>query len=261
MHFAAYAYVGESAAEPLKYYDNNVTTTVNLLASMAATDVKMLVFSSTCATYGLPEATPMTEAHPQRPINPYGATKLVVERMLQDVERAHGLRSVVFRYFNAAGAHPSGAIGEWHDPETHLIPLALGVAAGLRDGVEIYGTDYPTPDGTCVRDYVHVTDLARAHVLGLRHLESGGRSETFNLGNGNGFSVREVIATVERVTGRTVPWTAGPRRLVDPPVLVGSSSKARELLGWSLEFDTLDAIVSTAWAWHARHARDSLPTR
>ena len=255
MHFAAYAYVGESAAEPLTYYDNNVAATVRLLRALVDSDVRMLVFSSTCATYGMPEATPMTEAHPQRPINPYGATKLMVERILQDVDRAHDLRSVVLRYFNAAGAHPSGAIGEWHVPETHLIPLALQAAVGLRESVEIYGTDYPTPDGTCVRDYIHVTDLAQAHVLGLHYLQSGKASEAFNLGNGNGFSVREVIVAAERVTGQRVKSSASPRRPGDPPALVGSSAKARQILGWSPAFDRLDVIIDTAWAWHRKGLR------
>jgi UDP-glucose 4-epimerase len=252
MHFAAYAYVGESVAEPLTYYENNVAATVRLLRALLESDVRMLVFSSSCATYGLPEVTPITEEHPQRPINPYGATKLMVERILQDVDRAHSLRSVVFRYFNAAGAHPSGTLGEWHDPETHLIPLALQAAAGLREGVEIYGTDYPTPDGTCVRDYIHVSDLAQAHVLGLRYLQSGRPSDVFNLGNGNGFSVREVIAAIERITGRTVGTTTAPRRPGDPAALVGSSAKARQVLGWNPKFDTLDAIIDTAWRWLSR---------
>ena len=252
MHFAAYAYVGESVADPLKYYENNVTATVRLLQAMVDTDVRMLVFSSTCATYGHPEATPITEAHPQRPINPYGATKLMVERILQDISRAHGVRAVVFRYFNAAGADPSGAIGESHVPETHLIPLTLQAATGQRESVEIYGTDYPTPDGTCIRDYIHVTDLAQAHMLGLRYLQSGAPGDAFNLGNGSGFSVREVIASVERVTGRTVRSVTAPRRPGDPPALVGSASKARQVLGWAPKFDTLDAIIDTAWKWHNR---------
>ncbi len=255
MHFAAYAYVGESVAEPLTYYENNVGATVRLLGAMADSDVRMFVFSSTCATYGRPEATPIAETHPQRPINPYGATKLMVERILQDVDRAHGIRSVVFRYFNAAGAHPSGAIGESHDPETHLIPLTLQAAAGLRERVDIYGADYPTPDGTCVRDYIHVCDLAQAHVLGLRYLQSGRPSDAFNLGNGNGFSVREVIAAVERITGRTVNTTMAPRRPGDPAALVGSAAKARQILGWDPKFDTLDAIIDTAWRWHGSGAR------
>jgi len=255
MHFAAYAYVGESASQPLRYYDNNVAATVSLLTSIVASGVRMFVFSSTCATYGIPEAIPIPEAHPQRPINPYGATKLMVERMLQDADRAHGLKSVILRYFNAAGAHPSGTIGEWHVPETHLIPLALRAAAGIQDSVEIHGTDYPTADGTCIRDYIHVTDLAQAHLLGLHYLESGKPSEAFNLGNGNGFSVREVIAAVERITRRPVKSVTGPRRPGDPPALVGSSTKARQVLGWAPRFDTLDAIIETAWAWHGKPAR------
>jgi UDP-glucose 4-epimerase len=255
MHFAAYAYVGESAAEPLRYYANNVGATVGLLSAMMAGGVKTMVFSSTCATYGVPESIPITEDHPQRPINPYGATKLVVERILQDVGQAHGLRSVAFRYFNAAGAEPSGAIGEWHAPETHLIPLALEAAAGHRDAVEIFGTDYPTSDGTCVRDYIHVVDLAQAHILGLRYLEAGGSSAAFNLGNGNGFSVQTVLETVERITGRSVTSRKAPRRPGDPPALVGSAEKARRVLGWTPKFDTLEAIVETAWAWHSARSQ------
>lgn len=250
MHFAACSDVGESNRMPLKYYAGNVTTTINLVTAMVETDVKRLVFSSTCATYGIPDVTPIVEDHPQRPINPYGATKLMVERILQDADRAHGLRFVIFRYFNAAGAHPSGAIGERHVPETHLIPLALHVVAGLRDRLDIYGSDYPTPDGTCIRDYIHVVDLARAHLLGLHYLESGQPSEAFNLGNGSGFSVMEIIQAVERVTGRGVRTVTGPRRPGDPPILVGSSDKARRLLGWHPEFPTVDAIIETAWRWH-----------
>ena len=257
MHFAAYAYVGESMADPLRYYTNNVGATVGLLSAMVAHGVPALVFSSTCATYGMPEATPITEDHPQRPINPYGATKLMVERVLQDVGQAHGLRSIVLRYFNAAGADPAGVIGEWHEPETHLIPLALQAAAGERECVEIYGTDYPTADGTCVRDYIHVVDLAQAHILGLRYLEAGGASAALNLGNGHGFSVRAVIDTVQQVTGRPVPTRTGPRRAGDPPSLVGSAERARRVLGWTPKFDTLEAIVETAWAWHSARRRDA----
>jgi UDP-glucose 4-epimerase len=257
MHFAAYAYVGESVAEPLTYYDNNVTATVSLLETMVESDVKMMVFSSTCATYGLPETTPIHEDHPQHPINPYGATKMMVERILRDVDRAHGLRSVVFRYFNAAGADRSGQIGEWHAPETHLIPLTLQAAAGRRSGVEIYGTDYPTPDGTCIRDYIHVTDLAQAHVLGLRYLESGKPSDAFNLGNGNGFSVREVIGAAERIAGRPVKVVEASRRPGDPPILVGASAKARQVLGWAPKLTTLDVIIETAWAWHRAHSEEA----
>ena len=250
MHFAAYASVGESAVQPLTYYANNVGGTISLLRAMVESDVKRLVFSSTRATYGLPETMPITEDHPQRPINAYGAGKLMVEQILADADRAHGLRSVCLRYFNAAGADASGTIGEWHEPETHLIPLALEVAAGRHEAVDVYGTDYPTADGTCIRDYIHVLDLSQTHVLGLRHLEAGGASEAFNLGNGNGFSVRQVLETAKRVTGRSVASRPAPRRPGDPPVLVGSSEKARRLLGWTPTFDTLETIVQTAWAWH-----------
>jgi UDP-glucose 4-epimerase len=251
MHFAAYAYVGESATDPLLYYANNVGATVGLLSAMIQSGIKTMVFSSTCATYGVPETIPIAEDHPQRPINPYGVTKLTVERMLQDVSDAHGLRAVVLRYFNAAGADPGGEIGEWHAPETHLIPLALQAASGDRDGVDIYGTDYPTDDGTCVRDYIHVVDLAQAHILGLRYLESGGPSAAFNLGYGNGFSVRQVLQAVEKVTRRVVKSRTAPRRPGDPPTLVGAADKARRVLGWAPKFDTLEAIVETAWKWHS----------
>jgi UDP-glucose 4-epimerase len=234
-----------------------VTATVSLLKTMVESDVKMMVFSSTCATYGLPETTPIHEDHPHHPINPYGATKMMVERILRDVDRAHGLRSVVFRYFNAAGADRSGQIGEWHAPETHLIPLTLQAAAGRRTGVEIYGTDYPTPDGTCIRDYIHVTDLAQAHVLGLRYLESGEPSDAFNLGNGNGFSVREVIGAAERIVGRPVKVVEASRRPGDPPILVGASAKARQVLGWAPKLTTLDVIIETAWAWHRAHSEET----
>lgn len=254
MHFAAYAYVGESVQHPDMYYRNNVAGTLNLLECMVRQQVKSLVFSSTCATYGLPEATPICESHPQRPVNPYGASKLMVERMLNDFDQAFDLRSVVFRYFNAAGADPDGRIGEWHEPETHLIPIALQAALGLRPCVQVFGDDYPTPDGTCIRDYVHVTDLAQAHVLGLRHLQSGGASDVFNLGNGNGFSVHEVISATERVTGRRIAWNAGPRRPGDPHALVGSAEKARQRLSWEPQFASLDAIVETAWKWQLAEA-------
>ena len=254
MHFAAYAYVGESVGQPQRYYGNNVGATLRLLECMIEAGVRMLVFSSTCATYGLPEFTPITEEHPQRPVNPYGAGKLMVERILADFDAAYGLRSIVLRYFNAAGADPAGAIGEWHEPETHLIPIALQTASGLRPSVDVYGTDYPTPDGTCIRDYIHVTDLAQAHLLGLKRLQAGLASDVFNLGNGNGFSVREVIDTAARVTGRRVPWSAAPRRPGDPHALVGSAEKARRVLGWAPRFPTLEAIVATAWRWHSRRA-------
>jgi UDP-glucose 4-epimerase len=252
MHFAAFAYVGESVADPLKYYRNNVAATIGLLTAMQETGVRRLVFSSTCATYGVPEASPITETHPQRPINPYGATKLMVERILQDADAAYGLKSVVLRYFNAAGADPGGTIGEWHEPETHLIPLVLQTARRLRPRLEIYGDDYPTPDGTCVRDYIHVTDLAQAHLLGLRYLRAGQPSDVFNLGNASGFSVRDVIAAIERITGLPVDWQVVPRRPGDPSTLVGDADKARRILGWRPRFDRLETIIETAWRWEQR---------
>jgi UDP-glucose 4-epimerase len=258
MHFAAYAYVGESVSKPLDYYRNNVAQTLALLECMVEAGVKKFVFSSTCATYGVPQVVPITEEHPQRPINPYGASKLMVERILRDLDSAYGLRSVVLRYFNAAGADPSGRIGEMHDPETHLIPLILQVAAGERRAIEVFGSDYDTPDGTCIRDYVHVTDLAQAHVLGLRHLEAGGASDAFNLGNGSGFSVMEVIRAAERVTGRRIAYDTAPRRAGDPATLVGSSVKAREVLGWKPQYVELEAITETAWQWHCATRREAL---
>ncbi len=252
MHFAAFAYVGESMRDPGLYYRNNVAATASLLDCVVRAGVKQFVFSSTCATYGLPEFVPMTEEHPQRPVNPYGAGKLMVERMLKDFDSVCGLKSMVLRYFNAAGADPSSEIGEWHEPETHLIPLALQAAAGLRAGIEVYGTDYPTPDGTCIRDYIHVTDLAQAHVLALRRLQAGHGSDAFNLGNGQGFSVREVIQAAEHVTGRKVAWNAAPRREGDPHTLVGSSVKAQRVLGWVPRFADLHTIIETAWRWQCR---------
>ncbi|PSO79724.1 MAG: UDP-glucose 4-epimerase GalE [Cyanobacteria bacterium QS_4_48_99] len=250
MHFSAYAYVGESVSDPAKYYRNNVVGTLTLLEAMAAASVQKFVFSSTCATYGMPETIPIPENHPQNPINPYGATKLMVEQILKDFEAAYGLKSVSFRYFNAAGADPTGLIGEDHHPETHLIPLILLAALGKRDSISIFGTDYPTRDGTCIRDYIHVTDIAQAHVLGLEYLLQGGETEIFNLGNGNGFSVREMIATAQAVTGREIPVALGDRRPGDPPSLVGSSEKARKSLGWHPQYSDLSQIVSHAWQWH-----------
>jgi UDP-glucose 4-epimerase len=253
MHFAAFAYVGESVRLPGMYYENNVAKTINLLNCMVRARVDKLVFSSTCATYGLPDVTPITEAHPQRPVNPYGASKLMVERILRDFDATHGLRSISLRYFNAAGADPSGRIGERHDPETHLIPIALQAALGLRDGVDVFGGDYPTPDGTCIRDYVHVCDLAQAHVLGLERLQSGCATDAFNLGNGAGFSVLEVLDAVERITGRGIRRNVTARRPGDPHALVGSADKAHELLGWRPRFNRLEAMIETAWTWHRRH--------
>ncbi|TVQ21601.1 MAG: UDP-glucose 4-epimerase GalE, partial [Leptolyngbya sp. DLM2.Bin15] len=219
IHFAAYAYVGESATNPAKYYRNNVSGTLTLLEAMVAAGVKRLVFSSTCATYGVPQQIPIPEDHPQAPINAYGQTKLMVETILKDFDSAYGLKSICFRYFNAAGADPQGRLGEDHNPETHLIPLALMTALGRRESLSIFGTDYPTADGTCIRDYIHVCDLADAHILGLEHLLKGGDSDIFNLGNGGGFSVRQVIEATERVTGRPVPAVECDRRPGDPPAL------------------------------------------
>ena len=250
MHFSAYAYVGESVTDPDKYYRNNVVGTLTLLEAMLAASVKQFVFSSTCATYGVPIQVPIPEDHPQNPINPYGATKLMVERILSDFDVAYGLNSVYFRYFNAAGADPTGLLGEDHDPETHIIPLVLMTALGLRESVSIFGTDYPTPDGTCIRDYIHVTDLADAHVLGLEYLLRGGDTAVFNLGNGNGFSVKQVIDTAKMVTERDIKVVESDRRAGDPPILVGSSDKARKTLGWKPQYPALQQIITHAWQWH-----------
>lgn len=252
MHFAAYAYVGESVTDPAKYYQNNVVATLNLLEEMRAAGVNKFVFSSTCATYGVPEEVPITEDHPQAPINPYGASKLMVERILKDFAHAYDLRSVIFRYFNAAGADPQGQLGEDHNPETHLIPLTLQTALGQRSHIAIFGTDYPTPDGTCVRDYIHVNDLADAHILGLQHLAQGGESEIFNLGNGLGFSVQEVIESAQRVTGQPIAIERQARRPGDPPFLTGSAAKAREMLGWTPRYPNIDDIILHAWQWHQK---------
>ncbi len=255
MHFAAYAYVGESVSQPDKYYRNNVLGTLTLLEAMVAADIKHFVFSSTCATYGIPNVVPIPEDHPQNPINPYGATKLMVERILADFDVAYGLKSVCFRYFNAAGADPQGRIGEDHNPETHLIPLVLMTALGKRESIAMFGTDYPTPDGTCIRDYIHVNDLADAHILGLEYLRRGGVSDRFNLGNGNGFSVKEVIEAARAVTGKPIPAVAHDRRPGDPPALVGSGDRARKILGWDPQYADIQTILKHAWAWHQqRHA-------
>lgn len=252
-HFAAFAYVGESVEEPEKYYYNNVGNTLNLLKAMRKHGCNKIIFSSTCATYGEPEELPLTEDMPQHPINPYGATKLMVERIFKDYHAAYGLEFVVLRYFNAAGADPDGEIGESHDPETHLIPLVLDAASGKRADIKVFGTDYDTPDGSCIRDYVHVTDLASAHLLALHHLETGRGSDFFNLGNAKGTSVLEVVEAARRVTGREFKVTLSERRPGDPPKLVGSSEKAMRVLGWRPRFADIDAIVKHAWNWH-RHA-------
>jgi UDP-glucose 4-epimerase len=252
MHFSAYAYVGESVTTPDKYYRNNVVATLTLLEAMQAASIDKFVFSSTCATYGVPKTVPIPEDHPQSPINPYGATKLMVERILADFDVAYGLKSVCFRYFNAAGADPTGLLGEDHTPETHLIPLVLQTALGKRQSVSIFGTDYDTPDGTCIRDYIHVADLADAHILGGEYLLQGGDSTIFNLGNGNGFSVREVIDTAKQVTGKEIKVVESDRRPGDPPALVGSGEKARKILGWNPQYPELDKIISHAWSWHQK---------
>jgi UDP-glucose 4-epimerase len=256
MHFAAYAYVGESVTNPAKYYRNNVVGTLTLLEAMVEASIKTFVFSSTCATYGIPKGVPIGESHPQSPINPYGMSKLMVEKILADFDAAYDLKSVCFRYFNAAGADPDGRLGEDHSPETHLIPLILQTALGLRDSISIFGTDYPTPDKTCIRDYIHVTDLADAHVLGLKYLLQGEDSNVFNLGNGNGFSVKEVIETAEQVTGCSIKAIECDRRPGDPPALVGSGEKARTVLGWQPQYDDLSTILTHAWQWHQRRHGD-----
>jgi UDP-arabinose 4-epimerase len=249
MHFAAYAYVGESNAEPLKYYGTNVGGTANLLKACVMFGCKHLVFSSSCATYGIPSRLPLVETDPQQPINPYGYTKLVVERMLQDIETAYGLRYVALRYFNAAGADPNGELGELHEPETHLIPLVLFTAMGRQHAIKIFGNDYPTIDGTCVRDYVHVSDLADAHVAAVEWLAAGSASGSFNLGNGNGFSVAQVIRSAEMITGKEIRKDICARRLGDPPILVSDSTKARLMLGWKPQFPDVEHQITHAWRW------------
>lgn len=250
MHFAAYIAVGESVSEPAKYYRNNVYGTLNLLEAMLAAGVRRLVFSSTCAIYGPPKTVPIPEDHPQNPISPYATSKLMVEKMLVDFQSAYGFQSVCFRYFNAAGADPQGRLGEDHSPETHLIPLVLFAALGRRESVSIFGTDYDTRDGTCIRDYIHVADLADAHVRGIEYLLNDGETTFFNLGNGSGFTVKEVIETARRVTGQPITAIPQERRPGDPPSLVGSSDRARQVLGWNPRYPQLEDIVAHAWQWH-----------
>ena len=252
IHFAAYAYVGESVTDPIKYYENNVRNTIHLLRASLDHDVRCFIFSSSCATYGIPESIPIDETHPLNPVNPYGRTKLMIEDILRDCDATYGLRFNSLRYFNAAGADPEGEIGEKHDPETHLIPLILDVAAARSKDIKIFGNDYPTADGTCIRDYIHVTDLARAHVLALERLLDGAASDIFNLGQGQGFSVREVVDHVARVTGRDIATVDVDRRPGDPPVLVASNVKAIQGLNWQPEYTNLDDIIQTAWNWHKR---------
>lgn len=253
MHFAAFCYVGESVKDPAKYYRNNVAATVSLLEVMLQEKVSNFIFSSSCATYGEPVEVPMSETHRQNPINPYGRTKLMVEQILKDFRSAYGLESIALRYFNAAGADPDGDLGEDHHPETHLIPLVLQTALGKRPHVEVFGDDYPTKDGTCIRDYIHVRDLAQAHLLALERLLNGHPGGVYNLGNGAGYSVKEVVQVAMDVTGRSIPVRVIARRAGDPAVLVGSSLRAIADLEWKPEFGDLKAIIETAWRWHQAH--------
>jgi UDP-glucose 4-epimerase len=253
MHFASLIQVGESVVEPAKYYAKNVATTRTLLEAMRGAGVLRFIFSSTAAVYGDPEYVPINEAHPKNPINPYGRSKWMVEQVLEDYDRAYGLKSVCLRYFNAAGADSEGELGERHVPETHLIPLVLQAASGRRDAIYVFGTDYNTPDGTCIRDYIHVADLCDAHALALQRLLEGGESGHFNLGNGQGFSVKEVIDTARRVTGRAIPVRYEARRAGDPPRLVADAGLARAQLGWQPKRADLETIVADAWAWERKH--------
>ena len=248
MHFAAFIEVGESVKEPSKYYHNNVAKVLNLLDAMVENGVKYFVFSSTAATFGEPVKEKIDETHPQNPINPYGNTKLMVEKILADFDTAYGLKATALRYFNASGADDSGQIGESHNPETHLIPIVLQAAAGKRPSIKMFGDDYPTPDGTCVRDYVHVNDLARAHILALEKMFKDNKSERFNLGSGSGFSVAELVKEAKRITGVDFKVETAPRRAGDPAVLVADSAKAQRVLGWKPEYD-LTRIIETAWNW------------
>ena len=249
MHFAAFIEVGESVENPRKYYENNTVKTLSLLDAMLEHDVKNFIFSSTAAVYGNPEKVPIPETETVKPINPYGQSKACIEKILSDYSKAYGLKFVSLRYFNAAGADPEGRIGESHNPETHLIPLILKTAKGERESIKIFGTDYPTPDGTCIRDYIHVDDLAEAHILALKYLLDGGESEIFNCGYGHGYSVKEVIETVNRVTGIDFKVEEADRRPGDPAILVADSSKLKSKLGWEPKFDDLEYIVKTAWNW------------
>lgn len=256
IHFAAFSYVGESVTDPALYYRNNVMGTLTLLEALRDHGIRNLVFSSTCAVYGVPDAVPIVETEKRQPISPYGASKLMVEQILSDFGTAHGLRSVALRYFNAAGADPGGTIGENHDPETHLIPLAIDAALGHGPELKVFGDDYPTPDGTCIRDYIHVADLASAHVKALAYLEGGGESVALNLGTGTGLSVKQIIDAVAAGAGHPVPHTIGPRRPGDPPALYADPRKAKSLLGWEPQHSDVDTIVQTAVAWtRRRHNR------
>ena len=250
MHFAAYAYVGESVEDPLKYYENNLGNTIQLLHAVLENNIKYFVFSSTCSTYGNPQKTPIDEDHPLNPINPYGKTKRMIEEILRDYQTAYGLKYISLRYFNAAGADPDAEVGEDHDPETHLIPLVLDAAAGKRKAIKVFGTDYGTPDGTCIRDYIHVTDLAQAHILALQRLTGGADSSVYNLGNAQGFSVLEIIERARKITGKNIAVENSDRRAGDPPVLIASNEKAIKELGWKPQYADIDDIIGTAWRWH-----------
>ncbi|MFD0667485.1 UDP-glucose 4-epimerase GalE [Ramlibacter sp. MAHUQ-53] len=255
MHFAASSLVGESVQMPGKYWRNNLVQTLSLLDAMRGHGIRRFIFSSTAAVYGNPVQVPIPESHPTHPINPYGHSKLAVEHLLQDYDAAHGLRSVTLRYFNAAGAHPDGSLGERHDPETHLIPLVLQVASGRRAEIARYGSTHATPDGSCIRDYVHVQDLCMAHLLALRHLEAGGATTAYNLGNGLGHSVNQVIEAARRVTGHPIPLRDDPPRAGDPPSLVADAARARAELGWQPQYGDLDTLITHAWQWEQRLAR------
>jgi len=254
MHFAAYSLVGESVNEPLIYYRNNVAKSVELLGAMAKHEIRYFIFSSSAAVYGEPMNVPIKEDHPCDPTNPYGQTKLTVERILKDCDSAYGLKYVSLRYFNAAGADPSAKLGERHDPETHLIPLVLKVATGEKENIKIFGTDYPTTDGTCVRDYIHVNDLSQAHILSLERLLGGGQSAIYNLGNSRGYSVKEVIEVARKVTGHPIPVIEANRRAGDPAVLIASSERIKKELGWRAKYEDLETIIKTAWNWQKRDA-------
>ena len=253
IHFAAHCYVGESMDDPLKYYRNNTANALNLLEVAVERGIRKFVFSSTCATYGEPEHLPLREDHPQNPVNVYGDTKLAVEKMLRALDRSHSFRSVILRYFNASGADPEGELGEDHDPETHLIPLVLQVALGQRKEIRIFGDDYRTPDGTCIRDYIHVVDLAQAHIRALQYLAGGGESDAFNVGTGNGFSVNEIIASARKITGHPIPALVDPRRAGDPAELVAQSAKIRNKLDWKPRYTSAEEVIRTAWEWHRNH--------
>jgi UDP-glucose-4-epimerase GalE len=254
MHFAAYAYIGESMLDPLKYYENNVYGSMTLLNAMRESNIEKIIFSSTCATYGIPKTIPIPDSHVQQPVNPYGRSKLVIEHMLRDYAYAYGLHGCSLRYFNAAGSDPDGELGEWHEPETHLIPNIMLTATGKRESITVFGDDYGTRDGTCVRDYIHVTDLAEAHVLALNTLEEEPGLKTYNLGNDRGYSVKDIIDVSAKICGQKIPVEIGKRRLGDPPILIADSSSAKSELGWKPEYNNLEQIIETAWNWFSRQS-------